>query len=256
MDIMYPLGNGSTWNDNELRYSLRAFQTNLPELRKVFVVGHRPTWLIDNCEFLEHVPFPDTHTQNKDANLFDKIVHVCTHTDIAPFFLRSSDDQVLLRPPTKNELCVRYAYDLADCSSSWWADKKRRWGKWGTRLYRTYGFLIYKDKTTLHCDCHLPQLIERDLVSPALKNIRYDRGLGFCTNTLLMNLVKEKTSVTFRAMKRKKLSIEGAYQDIDKLRSKADGRLWLGYGNKGTNDVLKQYLQEVFPNPSRFERTV
>lgn len=253
MDLMYPLGTGSTWQDNELKYSLRSMEQNLPELGKVFVVGHRPSWLIDNCSFLEHITFPDIYTKNKDANLLDKILHVCEYTDISEIFLRASDDQVLMRPPTDNELCVRYAYDIAEQPYSWWT-KNMKANKWYRRLRRTYGFLLQREKTTLHCDCHLPQPLRKSEVMRFLPNIDYGRSIGFCTNTLLLNLMKDSIGITFRKMKRKKLSVERPYEDIQNLRNEAEGKLWIGYNDKGLNDVLEQFLFECFPSASKFEK--
>ncbi len=252
MDLMYPLGTGSSWENNELKYSLRSMEKNLPQLGKVFIVGHRPHWLIDNCGFLEHVPLPDIHEKNKDANLLDKILHVCEHTDISEVFLRSSDDQLLMREPVDDELCVRYAYDIADRTASWWSKNIKN--KWYRRLRRTYGFLLQREKSTLHCDCHLPQPMRKSEVARLLPNINYARSIGFCTNTLLLNLMKNSIGISFRKMKRKKLSVEFPYEDIHTLEKDAANRLWIGYNDKGLNDVMKEFLEKTFSNPSRFER--
>lgn len=44
LDLLYILGKGSQWEDNELRYSLRSVEECLPHAR-VFIVGEYPTWL-------------------------------------------------------------------------------------------------------------------------------------------------------------------------------------------------------------------
>jgi hypothetical protein len=39
-----------------------------------------------------------------------------------------------------------------------------------------------------------------------------------------------------------------------KLRRLADGKLFLGYSEAGTNKWLKRFLQRRFPGKSRFEK--
>jgi len=70
IDVVYPLGSGSAWDNNELRYSLRSLENNLLDLGRVFVVGQRPPWLVEAV----HIPMEDTHRHNKDANLIDKVL--------------------------------------------------------------------------------------------------------------------------------------------------------------------------------------
>jgi hypothetical protein len=60
IDVVYPLGTGSVWQDNELRYSLRSLEKNFPDLGRVYVVGHKPDWLGN----VEHIPFGDSQSPN------------------------------------------------------------------------------------------------------------------------------------------------------------------------------------------------
>ena len=68
-DVVYFLGSESANQDWELRYSLRSIARNFLDLRKVFIVGHKPRWLTG----VEHLAVPDRYTNNKDANLIDKL---------------------------------------------------------------------------------------------------------------------------------------------------------------------------------------
>lgn len=46
MDAVYPIGAGSQWQDNELRYSLRSLAMHAPEVDRVIIVGRAPSWLV------------------------------------------------------------------------------------------------------------------------------------------------------------------------------------------------------------------
>ena len=39
MDVVYILGKGSVWKDNEIRYSLRSIEKHLTGFDRVFIVG-------------------------------------------------------------------------------------------------------------------------------------------------------------------------------------------------------------------------
>lgn len=52
MHFLYPLGWGSRWDNNELRYSLRSLEKNC-QVDGVTIVGNCPKWIKD----VQHVPF-------------------------------------------------------------------------------------------------------------------------------------------------------------------------------------------------------
>lgn len=86
MTYFYPLANLSTWQDNELRYSLRSFNPN-----RVVVIGHKPSWYTG-----EHYPFP-AGAWSKPKDIFLKTREMCKHADE---FIFCNDDHFLLQPLT------------------------------------------------------------------------------------------------------------------------------------------------------------
>lgn len=241
IDVMYPLGNGSIWNDNELRYSLRSMHLHFPNLGRVWIVGHKPDWLTN----VEHIPCDDTHRHNKDANLMDKIKLVCSH-DISSVFWRASDDQILLRLPNNGEMVARYSSDLASKSADWWDGNNK---KWKNRLRRTYCHLVDKGRTTYNYDCHVPQPYYKDNIAAVLRKVNYTKDIGYTTNTLLLNRIRVKGL----HIKNKKLTVQSPINDVDKIARMAEGKLWLGYNDIGLNSALREFIQAVFPNPCPYE---
>lgn len=92
MDLLYVLGSGTAWQDNELRYSLRSACRHLPH-GKVVVVGERPTWLtgITHIPAQDRYPFPVRNTLHKLNVAIDSGL-------LADRFVLMNDDFLLLRP--------------------------------------------------------------------------------------------------------------------------------------------------------------
>ena len=91
MDVVYILGTGSKWDDNELRYSLRSLQ--YLKHNRVFIVGECPDWAVNVC----HVPAGDIYGKQKQRNALHKLQRAIT-TDLSEDFILMNDDFFLLRP--------------------------------------------------------------------------------------------------------------------------------------------------------------
>ena len=182
IDVVYPLGDGSRWGNNELRFSLRSLQRHLRDLGRVFVVGRRPAWLVEAV----HIPMEDVHRHNKDANLIDKVLAACW-AGVSERFLRLSDDQCLLRPVAARDLKAYHLGPLDEKRGGFWG-----FGKWKRRLRRTYGLLLHEGLPTLHYDSHIPMLYQRERFVQVMSRWPYREGLGYCINTLYFNQVPMK----------------------------------------------------------------
>ena len=96
MDILYTLGKGSAWQDNELRYSLRSIEKYGKNVGRIYIVGDWCPGFInrDKVTFIKcEQPYKD-----KFKNILYSIVYACEHSDIAEEFLLSSDDHFYMQP--------------------------------------------------------------------------------------------------------------------------------------------------------------
>lgn len=104
MDILYIIGTGSIWNDNELKYSLRSIAKNGINVDRVFIVGNIPNFI--NQEMVVCIPCEDP-TKIKHYNMLYKIDKVIQSTDIGKDndgkFLVSSDDHFYIKSTDFNE---------------------------------------------------------------------------------------------------------------------------------------------------------
>lgn len=92
IDLVYILGSGSRWHDNELRYSLRSVERYLPEAR-ILIFGERPEWLTG----VIHVSMRDSYP-NKLANARSKYKAIATSPIVASDFVLMNDDFFFLKP--------------------------------------------------------------------------------------------------------------------------------------------------------------
>jgi hypothetical protein len=239
VDVVYPLGNGSKFNNLELRYSLRALEKNFLSLGRVFIATqYMPAWITG----VIHLDVPDTHKRNKDANLIDKVIAACK-AGISNTFLRSSDDEMLLLPSRVGDLKKYHAGPLATKDEAFWE------GGWKERLRRTYNLLNANGLPTLHYDTHIPTICNRALFLEVAKRYDYRSGNGYCINTLYCN----HEGIRNPPIGKNKVSFRSPVADVDEARRRLVGRRYLNCNDAGFTTTLQLALQEMFPTRSRFE---
>src|SRR5688500_13003685 len=128
MDVVYFLSNESTWQDGELRYSLRSIEKNLQQPGKVWIIGHKPAWIRN----VRHIPFPDPYKSNKDANLILKLIRLAIESDLSNDFIAMSDDHYILKPTAKDFFDTVYYHEKLTRNTSFGTSK------WSLRLKRTH----------------------------------------------------------------------------------------------------------------------
>ena len=235
VDVVIPLGHGSSHDDAELRYALRSIERHLENLGRVWIVGHRPAWL----RGVEHLPVED-RGRIKDANILRKIEAAC-RAGVSERFLRWSDDQVLLRPLAWSQFGPYRFGDLAGKTAA------KRWQK---RQLATRDWLAARGLPTWHCDTHTPIPMERAkfLELAAAGRDGWARGDGVTVGTWYCNQTGQPLPLGDR-----KATVEGALPSPE-VRAAIAGRWFLGHNDAGFTPALRALLDELFPEPSRYER--
>ena len=148
MDILYVVGQGSEWNNNELRYSLRSIAKNGKNIGRVFLVGYKPDFVSDEVIF---IPCDDPYGQ-PHKNILHKVVFAMEHSDIDRHFLISSDDHYYVKPTDFNKLPIYYR------ESEIPEKVQERWSIYFNSLHDTRGILLEKGltiyQTNPHCNTH------------------------------------------------------------------------------------------------------
>ncbi len=237
-DVVIPLGRGSRWDDNELRFCLRAWEKNFLDLGNVWIVGERPDW----CTGVRYIRMPDLFTSNKDANLITKVMTACYQQDMSSTFVRSSDDEILLRPTRIAEMRPYHQGEIS----------RPRGNRWHRRLDRTGRWLRRRGLTAYNYDSHLPAPMQRDRFFEIFNRASYKKLPGLTIDSTYFNSCGLQHHVRLRRGMRIRLSRR--VEDTRRLWRAMRRATYLNLTNRATGATLERILQETFPNPSRFEK--
>jgi hypothetical protein len=233
MDIVYPLGTGSVWDNNELRYSLRSVEENLTNVRYIWVIGERPEWLTG----VRHIPYPDI-TGVPWRNSFAKLVRACIEPDLSSNFLYMNDDFFILKPFAIEKFPILYRGNLPAG-----AVKSRVMSL--NRKQNTTTLLLSKKLTTLDYDLHAPFIFEKQKVldlpmSPSMPGAFHPRSFyGNYYNV--------------RGQQRDEILVNPG-RDLDKLKEYLSDKEYCAIMTHAGKDWrVRQYFKQRFPKKSRFE---
>jgi len=242
IDVIIPLGIGSKWENNELRYCLRSLETNFLDLGIIYLVGHKPDWVKD----IVHIESEDTFLHNKDANIIKKTLLICERRSVSDYIMRISDDQLLLQPMFSREIKPLYQLELNES----YFQKMNRWRR---RLKNSFE-VLKKDKIEkiYNYETHIPVIYDRRRFIDTYtkyKDWAID-GAGYTINTMYFNNIKcDKVKLT-----NEKACFEQPVQTVEEIIKMLKNKLYLGYNDNGLNDNLKQVIKELFPKKSKFEK--
>ena len=153
MDVVYILGSGSSWNNNEIRFSLRSIAKYGIGVGQIFVVGTLPAFLSDE---VIHIPAEDIYNpmQNADGNIAYKVMLACQDERLSDNFLFINDDHILLKPIDLKDIPAFHKGNMNTFPASYWT-----LNYWRTRLKRTMETLNKQGLPANHYDCHTPMVL-------------------------------------------------------------------------------------------------
>jgi hypothetical protein len=245
VDVVYVLGSGSKWYNNEIRYSIRSIQQNLSGYRKIFVVGADPGFLTG----VIHVPCNDIYRGNADGNIIHKILHLIktTGNQLTDEFVFMSDDQFFLMPFDARDLKLYYCVDMAQVPDTYFPNLT-----WRNRLKHTRDYLIAGGKTAYNFDVHIPVLFNKELFSAIFSSCNYATGAGYTIVSVYANNLQNGVPV--------KLSGEKAEffrpMSLADINYFAQSATFLAINDSGLNPSMKEFLENQFPKPSIYETMI
>jgi len=238
VDVVIPLGRGSKWNNRELRFCLRALESNFNDLGQVWLIGERPLW----CENVRHIRMPDLFATNKDANLISKILVACYQSEISEAFLRVSDDEILLRPVSAGQLQPFHQGPIRSPKGNRWHQRLKRTGQW----------LRSKGRTDWNYDSHIPAPMQRDTFRRVFSHAPYQQGPGLTVDSTYFNCcgLADYRSLPRGTRVRLARRVDDPSIYLRTLRS----RTFVNLTDRAVCPALAAALTEMFPNPSKYER--
>jgi hypothetical protein len=240
IDLVYPLGKGSVWNDNELRFSLRSVQQNMKNVGKIFIVGECPNWLKN----VVHIPCVDVFKNNSDGNIITKVLEACKHEGLSDDFLFMNDDYLIMNPVDATKIPAYHKGDMATFDQEYW-DKSF----WRGRLLRTYKILKKMGHHTFHFDGHLPIIINKKLFPEIISQFNYHDNIGYCMKSIYANVAYK----VFQQLNGEKKVLSRSYtvKDLELLFTSCT---FVSVKDDGLTLNFKKWIFGKFPDVSKFEK--
>lgn len=242
IDVVYVLGTGSKWNDNEIRFSLRSLEKNLKGFRNVFVVGAYPDFL----QNVIHIEAEDIFDQaiNADGNIITKVLAACADERLADDFLFINDDHLVLLSMEVSQVPAFHKGNMLDYKPQYW-----ELNYWRKRLHRTMETLFIKGLPAFHYDCHTPILFNKTRFVEIMSGFDYAEGIGLTMKSLYGNSVYAESGVLLTDQKK---TIFKNYT-LQELNERLGACQFMSFNDQGLNKPLMYWLWKMFPEKSEFE---
>ena len=227
VDIVVPLGAGSYWNNNELRFSLRSVEKHLSNVGKVWIIGDLPDWL----QNVIHIPLHDSAGRPPDYNMMKKLARACQEVELSEDFLYMNDDHYLLSDFDANTFPNYYHGTIQEYL------KHRGLDGYGKRCNNTLKAL--NGNPTFYYDIHYPIRLNKELYRKnVVEAVDWVKPHGFIIKSLYAN----------------KLQLESMPEQDYKINTipPPEAKVFSSYPHM--KDVVKMYLNQRFPEQSKYER--
>ncbi|MES2590882.1 MAG: hypothetical protein V4608_03270 [Bacteroidota bacterium] len=239
IDIVIPLGSGSAWNNNELRYCLRGIEKHLINYRNVFIVGECPDWI----QNVTHVKFTEGYHPSK--NIMLKILSACKRNNLSNDFLFFNDDFFLIKDIDAPTYPYYHKGNLDRAilrnSGNWYQDY----------VIETIRELRKKECSTLNFDGHCPIVYNKTAFIDTMA--QYDFNQKLTVKSIYCNTNK----ITGEFMEDCKLS---GWKSEGQIKVLTDGRHIFSTGDYCLQDIpqrkspVKTFIEKNYPNKSKYEK--
>ena len=233
MTVAYILGDGSKYDNFELRLSLRSVEKCLtPE--RVIVCGHDPGFLSGKVEYIPN--FPVKKENDAAWGIKENLLALCNHPGTPEQFLLLNDDYFFMRPTT--EFPYYHKGELRD------AMQRIGSGIFYGHLLATVTVLEREKLPTKHFDGHWPIVYEKKKLLDIIAQQDWGVPLGPTVRSLYCNT----------------LGIRGEY--ADDVKANVPQRDWTAFcagksvisvSDESFNSVGRKFLLSLFPDKSKYE---
>lgn len=235
MDIVYVLGTGSRWHNNELRYSLRSVEKHLKAYDNVYIVGFKPGWL----QNVIHIPADDAFRQEKERNIFHKITVACLDKRVSEDFIFFNDDHFLLQdvesmPYYHREPLEQYV--------------KGRVTTYKISANNTLQALKRRGYSTLNFDVHAPIIYNKSKFLE-LKKYNWNIRGAYIIKSLYCNT----HGITGEMLTDCK--IQTPLTELQ-LHDRIKGRPVFSIGDGAITKTLRLFMDRLYPRESEFEMQI
>lgn len=233
MDILYILGKGSPFQNEELKYSLRSLERYGKNIGNIILVGEKPNFL-DYTKVL-HIPFEEKGV--KDYRIAAKILHACKIGAVRGNFLFCNDDFFFMKKFDCNTFPYYQKGQLyhGDTSTGY-----------SDHLKLTRDFLKTKERPTLHFDVHCPIIYNADNFMQLEDCWNYSRDtIGMVVKSVYANMFYLRGPI-YHDVKLKELITKADYDAIERNEC-------FSIYDQAWNRGVHSFLVQKFINKSQWE---
>jgi hypothetical protein len=217
MTIVIPLGRYSVYDNIELKYALRGFNTYFPHDR-VILVGEKPDWVTN----VDHIPFRDT-LGRKEYSIMHKLLVACE--EVKEPFLYAHDDHFLLAPLSAPMYYDGLLSENKKNHSTFYGQMRANTAKAlpGGRFYNV----------------HAPMMID-PLIFPDIMRLYDWKNHNYLIKSLYGNAVGGGEEI-------KDLKIDYACTE-EKLLQLTAGRPFFSIGDQCINKAFRSFMDNLYEN--------
>lgn len=233
-DVVFVLGKGSFWQDNEIRYSIRSIVKYLKNYRDIYVIGRLPDFL---NRLAIHVPVDDK-IDFPACNINHKVMIATMLDTISDDFLFFNDDFFLLDEFDAGD----FPYYLKGDLSSLLANPTN----YAITVQNTINLLKDRNLPTVDFDHHSPIIFNKKKYQELMNTIDWSVAHGYCIQSLYCNTY----------------GVKGEFQmdgKIHRQKSAEQLRYWFSsYKVFSVDDMaldrnLKRAIESLYPVKSKYE---
>lgn len=231
-DVVYILGNGSPWQDNELRYSLRSVEKHLKGYRNIYLIGEKPKWISDQ---VIHFPCPEDPEVCRERRIMEKVAFACQVEEISETFLFFNDDFFLVEDiktdvPYFQNGTLKEAMGRRKLEDSYWHSIRN----------------THKAADGDNFDIHYPILYNKKDFLAAMSRHNWNKKHGYTVKSLYCNTL----GITGPYLKDLKINKKAMK---DKLLEIIKGRDLFSISDRSLNTEMKELLNDLYPHKSKYE---
>lgn len=253
IDVIYILGKGSQWGDNEIRFSIRSFKKHFKDLRNIVIVGECPIFL----KGVVHISCLDRQNVNKDARMAEKIKAACKDPRVSDDFVLCTDDTVILQDLVftdfkgwhEGRIMYDKEQDQKDHMSAVRDPKMDPPGSWFDFIYNTGYELQKRGLPDNNYDrAHSPQPVNKAEFLQIMS--QWDMINKQYT---VSNIYNNSTKIfPGENIKGRNLKVYNQVS-IQKLNELTENRVCMNYSDPSLDSDLKEWLLKNFPEPTEYE---
>lgn len=229
MTAILPYHGKCMWD--ELRYALRAIQTNGRGITQLCIIGDKPDW----CQPDIFIPLKNEGA-TKEACIAHKIMAAFNHPSVGEDVLFMNDDHYILDPIELTEIPYYRDGTLENQIGL------RGFGAYGKELKNTLAFLRDNNYPTFHYDIHVPIRYNNHRFETVYRAVDWSKRPTYVIKSLYTNV-----------------NLLGGMEMRDPVIRSVDTSYWqFGMPFMSTTDnvpsPVKEFLYDMFPTKSRWER--